>query len=105
MIYESHVNIILLELYRENIISKRHLIELQDVNVNTLARVKIAKEIETKLGVFIYKNDLELISKKPKAFDSFILAIAGQFLRQGKIRVIPGFGVKDNSNFIVPNFS
>lgn len=104
-IFESNVPIILLELYRSKIISKKHLIEIQDINLNTLARIKIAKQIEKSLNIFIYEKDLELLSKKPKAFDSFLLAVAGHRLILNKTRDIPGFGVKDNSKFIVPEFS
>lgn len=104
-IFESNVPIILLELYRSKIITKKHLIEIQDINLNTLARIKIAKEIEKSLNIFIYEKDLELISKKPKAFDSFLLAVAGHRLILKQTRDIPGFGVKDNSKFIVPKFS
>ena len=103
-IFESNVPIILLELYLAGIVSKKHLLELQDINLNTLARIKIAKEIEKSLKIFIYEKDLELISKKPKAFDSFLLAVAGHRLIMQELRDIPGFGVKDNSKFIVPVF-
>mgnify|MGYP003684612961 CR=1 FL=1 len=103
-IYESDSLIVLIELYRAQVITKKHLIELQDINLNTLARVRIAKAIESKLDLFIYKNDLELISKNPKAFDSFLLAVAGQSLILSKNRDIPDFGLKDNSRFIAPLF-
>ncbi|MBD67013.1 MAG: hypothetical protein CME62_17560 [Halobacteriovoraceae bacterium] len=103
-IYESSVFITLLELYRSEVISKKQILELQDINLNTLARVQVAKAIEKKLGIFIYKNDLELIAKNPKAFDSFILAVAGQSLILGKNREIPKFGAKDMSNFVAPTF-
>jgi hypothetical protein len=103
--FESNVNIILLELYRSGIVTKKSLIEIQDINVNTLSRLKITKEIETKLGIFIYEKDLDTICKNPKAFDSFLLVVAGQFLIKGKTKKIPGFGSKDNSKFLVPEFS
>lgn len=103
-IHESESLIILIELYRAKIITRKHLIELQDINLNTLARVRVAKEIEKKLNIFIYKNDLELISKNPKAFDSFLLAISGQSLILDKLHKIPAFGLKDNSKFIAPQF-
>jgi len=103
-IFESDSLVILIELYRANVITKKHLVELQDINLNTLARVRVAKEIETKLNIFIYKNDLELISKNPKAFDSFLLAVAGQSLILKKYREIPEFGLQDNSKFIAPTF-
>lgn len=104
-IYESNVCIALLELYRAKIITKKNMVELNDMNVSTLARVRIAKLIEEKLNIFIYNKDLDLISKNPKAFDSFILATAGQRLILEKTKGIPDFGGKDNSKFIVPLFS
>ncbi len=104
-IFESHTAVILLELYRSKIVSKKDLLELQDINLNTLARVKVAKQIEKSLGIFIYEKDLELISKKPKAFDSFLLAVAGHRMIQGRKREIPVFGTRDNSRFTVPDFS
>lgn len=103
-IYESSTQIILLELYRSKIISKKHITELCDLNVSTLARIRVAKKIEEKLNVFIYDKDLELISKFPKAFDSFLLAVAGRNLILEQTRKIPEFGVKDKSKFTVPLF-
>lgn len=103
--YESSIHITLLELMRANIISKKHLIELYDNNVVTLARVRVAKKIEEHLNIFIYNKDLELISKNPKAFDSFILSVAGHALIRNTKRDIPNFGSKDNSRFIAPQFS
>lgn len=104
-IYESNSSIALLELYRENIISKKNILELQDMNVSTLARVRIAKSIEEKLSIFIYHKDLELISKNAKAFDSFILAVVGQRLILERLKTIPEFAKKEDSKFIIPCFS
>lgn len=103
-IYESSVQIILLELYRAKIMSKKFIIELSDLNVSTLARIRVAKKIEEHLNVFIYEKDLELISKYPKAFDSFILAVAGKMLILEQTKKIPEFGVNNKSKFIVPAF-
>lgn len=103
-IYESNVQIILLELYRAKIISKKLMLELYDHNVSTLARVRVAKNIEKKCNLFIYEKDLELISKNPKAFDSFILAVAGKSLILESVKKIPDFGIKDQSRFVVPVF-
>lgn len=104
-LYESNTYITLLELYRGKIISKKNLIELDDLNLAPLARIQVAKQIENKLNLFIYEKDLELIAKNPKAFDSFLLAIAGQKLVQGKIEKIADFGEKEPPKFIVPRFS
>ena len=103
-LYESDTSIILLELYRANVINKKHLIELDDINIAPLARIQVAKEIEKKLNVFIYEKDLELIAKNPKAFDSFLLAIGGKRLIINSIKKIPDFGEKNPPKFIVPEF-
>ena len=104
-IFESNVHIALLELYRSKVISKKHILELQDMDVCTLARVRVAKAIEEKLNIFIYNKDLDLISKNPKAFDSFILAVTGQSLILETNKKLPDFGVTDSSRFIIPQFS
>ncbi len=103
--YESNSYITLLELYRSKVISQKNILELQDINVCTLARVRVAKQIEAKLNIFIYNKDLDLISKNPKAFDSFILAVAGQSFILDRVKEIPEMGVKENSRFIIPLFS
>lgn len=103
-LYESNINITLLELYRANILSKKHLVELNDLNLATLARVRVARQIEKKCNIFIYDKDLEIISKNPKAFDSFILAVAGMQLVKNKTKKIDDFGEKDPVKFIVPVF-
>lgn len=102
--YESSSYIVLIELYRAKIISKKNLAELDDMDMAPLARVQIAKSIEQKLGVFIYERDLEMIAKNAKAFDSFLLALAGQSLLKDEVREIPCFGGKDDPMFLAPLF-
>lgn len=103
-LFESDINITLLELYRANILSKKHIIELNDINLATLARVRVAREIEKKCKIFLYDKDLELISKNPKAFDSFILSVAGMQHVKESTKKIDDFGEKDPAKFIVPVF-
>jgi len=103
--YESATHIVLIELYRSKIISKKQLAELDDMDMAPLARLKVVKAIESKLGVFIYERDLELLAKHPKAFDSFLLAIAGKSLLMNKVREIPCFGSKEDPMFISPVFN
>lgn len=103
-LFESDIKITLLELYRAKIISKKNLMELNDLNVATLARVQVAREIEKKCKIFIYDKDLELISKNPKAFDSFILSVAGMQHVKNKTHKVDDYGEKDPVKFIVPVF-
>jgi hypothetical protein len=103
-LYESDTSVILLELYRAKIISRKHLVELHDINIAPLARIQVAKEVEKKLDIFIYAKDLELIAKNPKAFDSFLLAVAGKRMIAGSVRPVPDFGEINPPEFIVPVF-
>lgn len=103
-LFESDIKITLLELYRAKIISKKHLLELNDINVATLTRVQVARQIEKKCKIFLYDKDLELISKNPKAFDSFILSVAGMQHVKNKTRKVDDYGEKDPPKFIVPLF-
>jgi len=104
--YESSFHIALLELYRSKIITKKNLLELNDLDLAPLARLQIAKQIDKKLGVFVYEKELELIAKNPKAFDSFILAIAGMALKNSQFRNIDLLSPSDKDpRFIAPKFS
>jgi hypothetical protein len=103
-LYESDINITLLEMYRAKIISKKHLMALDDINIATLTRLQVAREIEKKCNVFLYDKDLEMISKNRKAFDSFILSVAGRQLILNQTRKVENFGEVNPPKFIVPVF-
>lgn len=104
--YESSYHIALLELFRANIISRKNLIELNDINLAPLARLQIAKEIDKKLRVFVYEKELELIAKNSKAFDSFILAIAGMSLKNNSRHHVDLLSPQDEDpRFIAPKFN
>lgn len=102
--YESNIYIILLELYRSKIINRKNLNELQDITLGPIARMEIIKAIEKKCSIFIYDHDLELIVKNPRAFDSFLLAVAGKALVEKKTATISDFGELDRPQFIIPLF-
>jgi hypothetical protein len=85
-LYETDRNLILLELYRAKIVTKKNLVELIDFDLSPFARMQIAKAIETHCNLFIYQHDLDLIAKNVNAFDSFILAVAGMQLLNGKVK-------------------
>lgn len=103
--YESNTKVVLIELYRSKVITKKNLAELEDLELGALARVQIAKAIEKKLGIFIYEGDLEMIAKNPKAFDSFLLALAGQSLLKNQVREIQKVSDCDDPRFVAPLFS
>ena len=62
------------------------------------------QKIESKLDIFIYNHDLEILVKNPRAFDSFLLALAGQNVLKGQNREMPDWTAPDETKFIIPNF-
>jgi len=102
--YESNIQICLIELYRSKIVSKSLLLQLFDFDLVITARENIIKNIERGLGIFIYANDLESIIKNSQAFESFLLSVVGQRMLLNKLQEIPDWANTDGENFIVPEF-
>jgi hypothetical protein len=102
--YESNVQICLLELYRARVVSKSLLLQLFDLDLASTAREQIIINIEKHMGIFIYENDLDTITRNTGAFDSFILSVVGQRMLMNGLRTIPSWGNSDGGNFIVPSF-
>lgn len=102
--FETDVRICLLELLKAGIISKNQILNLNDIELSVFTKMEIIKRIEEKLGIFIYQGDVETIAKNPRAFDSFILAIAGQRVLLDEIYHAPKWSKAENANFVVPRF-
>lgn len=102
--YESNVQICLLELYRSRVVSKSLLLQLFDLDLASVAREQIVVNIEKHMGIFIYENDLTTIVKNSQAFESFLLSVVGQQMLMNNLRDIPVWGNSDGGNFIVPSF-
>ncbi len=102
--YESNVQICLIELYRAKVVSKSVLFQLFDLDLTSAAREQIIQNIEEHMGIFIYEKDLDTIMKNSHAFDSFILSVVGQRMLMNELRTIPTWGNADGGNFIVPTF-
>jgi hypothetical protein len=77
---------------------------LADIDLGLEVRLETIKKIEKKLDIFIYNHDLDLLVKNPRAFDSFLLALAGQNVLQEKNRVLPEWTSPGETKFIIPNF-
>jgi hypothetical protein len=101
---EARGQIILIELLRAGIILRRDLINMSDIECGIEARLDIIKRIEKGLNLFIYDHDLELLVRNPRAFDSFLLAIAGQNNLLGKTTDLPEWCQPEENNFIIPQF-
>ena len=98
-LFESSWQMVLIELLRAKIISKRDIENLSDMDMVVDARLSIIKAVEDKLSIFIYANDLELLVRYPYAFSSFLLAVSGQALQSNR------YAKPDSdSQFVVPRF-
>ena len=103
-LFEGNGQIILIELLRSKIILKKDVDMLGDIDLGIEVRLDTIKKIEAKLDIFIYNHDLEILVKNPRAFDSFLLALAGQNVLQEKNRELPAWTQPDETKFIIPNF-
>lgn len=101
---EARGPIILIELLRSGIILRRDLINMSDIECGIEARLDIVKRIEKGLNLFIYDNDLELLVRNPRAFDSFLLSLAGQNNLMKKAIDLPDWCQPEEINFILPQF-
>lgn len=102
--FEANEQIILVELLRAKIILKKDISLLNDVDIGIEARLDTIKKIESKLDIFIYNHDLEILVKNPRAFDSFLLALAGQNVLQKRNVKLPDWTKPEDTKFIIPNF-
>lgn len=104
-LFEANGSIVLIELLRSGILLKRDVLNLIDIELCIEARLDIIKKVESALNIFIYDHDLEVLVKNPRAFDSFLLAIAGQNKLLGANKELPPWSRPQEVNFIAPDFS
>jgi hypothetical protein len=103
-LFEANAHIIIVELLRAKIILKKDIELLSDIELGTEIRLDVIRKIESKLDIFIYNNDLEILVKNPRAFDSFLLALAGQNILQNKSIKLPDWTSPEITRFIIPQF-
>lgn len=104
-LFESNTPIILLELLRKKIIMKKDIANLSDLEFCVDARLDIIRKVEQALKIFIYDRDLELVVKNPRAFESFLLAVAGQVHHLGHSLELPQWTRPEITNFVIPDFA
>lgn len=104
-LFESNTQLVFIELLRAGIVAKQEINNLNDMESGIDHRLTVIKKIEKHLNLFIYDNDLELIVKNPRAFDSFILAVAGQAIHLNMNRELPDWTEPSQHKFTVPSFS
>ena len=103
-LFEAHTPLILIELLRSKTISRKDIELLNDIEFSIGARLNIIQKIEQKLSIFIYDHDLEIIVKQPRAFESFLMAVAGQNIQENKNRHIPDWTQPEKTKFTIPAF-
>lgn len=103
-LFEANQHIIIIELLRAKILLRKDIDMLSDVDLGIEVRLDVIKKIETNLNLFIYNHDLEILVKNPRAFDSFLLALAGQNILQSKIGTLPDWTEPVKTKFIIPQF-
>jgi hypothetical protein len=103
-LFESDFYITLIELLRAGVISKKDIFALYDIEENVEARLDIIKKIEATQKIFIYDEELEILCKNPRAFESFILALSGQCIQLGRTRTLPDWTMPLKTKFVVPSF-
>ncbi|OFZ72608.1 MAG: hypothetical protein A2451_00810 [Bdellovibrionales bacterium RIFOXYC2_FULL_39_8] len=103
-LYEGNIYLIIIELLRAKIIQKKDVLVFMDIERGVDARLDLAKAISEKFNIFIYDQELEILVKNGRAFESFLLALAGKNIHQNKIRPLPSWAQMDSSRFVVPIF-
>ena len=103
-LWESDTRLVLIELLLATSIKERYLRGLGQLDEAHLSRKAIIKNIESAFNLFIYEKDQETLENEPRAFDSFILALAGIFRQQNQTHELPewAFG---SENFIIPKLN
>ncbi len=101
-LYESNIYIIFLEMLRSNVINLSDLESTTDYIVGPESKLNLIKKIEDQMGIFVYDQDLDMIIKDAKSFQSFILSCAGVALAKGTIRILPKWCSPNQSKFIAP---
>ena len=103
-LFESNIQLALLELLRAKIITRKEVQGLGDFKAGPDFRHKVIKNIEKKVNIFIYHPDLEILETSSRAFDSFILALAGQRIQLGQVERPPAWAFAEKSQFVIPLF-
>lgn len=103
-LHEANQQIVLLELLRSKHLLRKDIELINDIELGFETRLELIKKIESHLNIFIYSHDLEILVKKPQAFDSFLLALAGQNYLLNKNIIMPQWAYPDETRFIIPQF-
>lgn len=103
-LHETASQLVLLELHRAEMVEKKQLIALVDINQAPLARLEIVRALTHQLHLIITESQYDKLVRNPRAFSSFILAVAGTKLQSKNVYSLPDFADVSSSHFFVPYF-
>lgn len=103
-LWETAPQLVLLELYRAEFIEKKQLITLTDINQAPLARLEIVRALTHRLHLIITETQYDKLVRNPRAFSSFLLAIAGLKLEKQSFYDLPNYTEPEKTHFFVPYF-
>jgi hypothetical protein len=99
-IAEAVNKILLIELLRKKIITKKSILDLSSLEHVREARVSIIEKIEAHFNIFMYEYDLERIANNHRYFDAFLMSLNGLLLAENRNRTLPSWAGVDS--FIIP---
>ncbi len=103
-IWETAPQLVLLELYRAELIEKKQLVTLMDINQAPLARLEIVRALTHRLHLIITETQYDKLVRNPRAFNSFLLAVAGLKLETKSYYDLPHYTEPEKTHFFVPYF-
>ncbi len=103
-LWETAPQLVLLELYRAEFIDKKQLLTLTDINQAPLSRLDIVRALTHRLHLVITETQLDKLVRHPRAFSSFLLAIAGLKLESLNYYDMPEYTEPEATHFFVPYF-
>lgn len=105
-VWESNIQIGLLELLRYEILGHEDLYGLKFVDEFSVSlRKNIVSKIEQNLNIFIPNEDSAVLTFDPKAINALILSLAGLAKVQNQILQLPNWCKNAHPSFIVPTYS
>lgn len=101
---ETNYWILLLELYRADYLSKKQVLFERKGSGSSEFRAHVIDQLEEELGLFIYEQDYRLLVKNPRAFASFLFALAGLRRHQKDVYQLPEWALEQGEHFFIPHF-
>lgn len=102
-LFEGNVLVLLIELLRAGLVRQTQLKELLDLELGAKARLELLQALEKHFALFIYDSDKEILLKEIRAFQSFLLGMAGWFHLHQHSHTLASWAKPHETNFIAPS--